>query len=360
MALNEEFDKIELQSAEKSAGDECAATAPSKWKVYFEGNFWGHHGRARAGVEIPVGKKFVWGEEIWHIPSVYSCSKGLVIDFCAEVAPARIEAFVKKWNLLDSDESDFSRQERNQIRSENPLNINIDAQVIANKKQLRNCSGCGFSWIPIAPFSEREEGKEVLDHYGLDPEKGWCIHRKTFLWASKRRPELKALSVTLERERVEALGERFEVGGIGEEFTIVHPVTEVEYTLTVQEYAAQEISEKRFADESQEFPTHYTMMTYTLSPELPTKAFTVRDCEESDSPRQKSSAEIFSQSSCAAAIGIIGGPDGPTTIIYGAKNEGAALHAACSALRFEKVPSPKWEMVFCENPYEDIVVDIID
>lgn len=33
-------------------------TAP-EWKVYFEGNFWGHSGRDRAGVEIKLNKHFV-------------------------------------------------------------------------------------------------------------------------------------------------------------------------------------------------------------------------------------------------------------------------------------------------------------
>lgn len=34
-------------------------TAP-EWKVYFEGNFWGHSGRDRAGVEIKLNKHFDW------------------------------------------------------------------------------------------------------------------------------------------------------------------------------------------------------------------------------------------------------------------------------------------------------------
>ena len=32
-----------------------------KWKVYFDGGFWGHHGRDHAGIEIDIGKEFLWG-----------------------------------------------------------------------------------------------------------------------------------------------------------------------------------------------------------------------------------------------------------------------------------------------------------
>ena len=38
----------------------------SSWKVYFEGDFWGHHSREHAGKEIRIEKEFVasWRSEI--------------------------------------------------------------------------------------------------------------------------------------------------------------------------------------------------------------------------------------------------------------------------------------------------------
>ena len=39
-------------------------TAP-EWKVYFEGNFWGHSGRDRAGTEIKLNKQFDWAGHHW-------------------------------------------------------------------------------------------------------------------------------------------------------------------------------------------------------------------------------------------------------------------------------------------------------
>ena len=49
-------------------------TGDRDWKVTFEGGFYGQRGRR--GIEIPVGKTFSWGKEIWHVPAVYQCGKG--------------------------------------------------------------------------------------------------------------------------------------------------------------------------------------------------------------------------------------------------------------------------------------------
>jgi len=65
-----------------------------EWKVYFDGNFWMHHRRERAGKEIPINKQFVWEDEVWMIPAMYVCAKGLVIDFCLRF---RRSAFVPLW-----------------------------------------------------------------------------------------------------------------------------------------------------------------------------------------------------------------------------------------------------------------------
>ena len=35
-----------------------------EWKVYFEGNFWGHSGKDRAGTEIRLNKQFEWADII--------------------------------------------------------------------------------------------------------------------------------------------------------------------------------------------------------------------------------------------------------------------------------------------------------
>ena len=81
------------------------STAP-EWKVYFEENFWGHSGKDRAGTEIRLNKQFDWAGHHWVIPAVYSCSKGLVVDFCMRAEVEDIRRFIAKWNLTAENDSE--------------------------------------------------------------------------------------------------------------------------------------------------------------------------------------------------------------------------------------------------------------
>lgn len=69
-----------------------------EWKVYFAGGFNScHRGHDKPGAEIPVNARFTWGGRVWHVPAVYSCGQGLVVDLCAEVEPAALRSFMEKW-----------------------------------------------------------------------------------------------------------------------------------------------------------------------------------------------------------------------------------------------------------------------
>ncbi|EHQ88712.1 hypothetical protein [Desulfosporosinus youngiae] len=331
-----------------------------EWKVYFDGNFWGHQGRERAGKEISLHRQFVWEDEVWYIPAIYTCSKGLVVDFCPQVPAERIRSFMDKWNLsIESVRTDFSDEQRMQIDAENPLAVNTNPNVVLNGTVLSGSHGCGVSWNPCFPESNGLEVKSVTRHYGLDPAYGWAIWRSVFPWKTKRKPQIRSLSVTLMQEPVAMQGPHFHVSAPGERIKFTHPTTGVQHTLTVQEYERQEIPRERFGSQDQEFPMHYTVMSYTLSPDLPDAAFTVTDCLRSDRPRQKRTNPNEPQASDSAfSFGIIGGAVDPTAIIFGGSGQGR-LHAVCSALHFEPVDDVEWRMVFHEKRREDITVELI-
>ena len=60
----------------------------------------------------------------------------------------------------------------------------------------------------------------------------------------------------------------------------------------------------------------------------------------------------------AGSIAIIGGADGPTSVIMG--QSAPKLHAACSSLRFEPiVDDVEWRVVFSEKLMDDVDVDLI-
>lgn len=330
-----------------------------EWKVYFDGNFWGHHGRERAGKEISIRKQFIWGEKVWHIPAIYACSKGLVVDFCVQIPVERIRAFMDKWNLsIENDGSDFTNEQRMRIDVENPLSINTSPEVVLNGKVLTSSHGCGLSWNPCFSECNGIESKAVLKQYGLDSACGWAICRSAFPWATKRKPLITTLSVTFKQDLVAILGPHFHVSAPGDCIGFTHPTTGVKHTLTVQEYERQEMSTEHFGDKNYEYPIHYTAMSYTLSPDLPGNTFSVADCEESERLQQKQvdSNQPQSNASCASKETIEG--VGSTAIFFGGTDQGK-LRAACSALRFDPVDDVEWQMVFYKKTCEDITANLM-
>lgn len=96
--LQAEFDLSKLKFTEDFYDPEMNPDAPEQktdWKVYFDGSFWGHHGRERAGREVPVQKWFSWAGRDWFVPSVYVCSKGIVVDFCMRTEASALRGFMK-------------------------------------------------------------------------------------------------------------------------------------------------------------------------------------------------------------------------------------------------------------------------
>ena len=61
--------------------------------------------------------------------------------------------------------------------------------------------------------------------------------------------------------------------------------------------------------------------------------------------------------SCFIAL-VIGGADGPTSVIVGVSRTEKKLHAACSALTFEPQKKVKWKMTFREKTVEDFEIQI--
>lgn len=341
--------------------------APSplpEWKVYFDGNFWGRSSGERAGVEISLNKHFLWQDEVWTIPSIYTCSKGLIVDFCLKVSPERIKLFIDKWKLsVENDGSNFTDEQRMQIDTENPLAVNINPKAVLNNTELRSSHGCGLCWNPCLPEGNALEAWSVMQHYELDPEQGYMIWRNAFLWKTKHKPQLKTLAVRLEREQVSIAGTHFQVSLPGEQFEFIHPSTGKKHTLTVQDYERKELPSEHFKTpdlDGLEFPRHLTAMSYTLSPELPDQAFQIMDCARGDRPRHKHVNPRAPQATgdVCCSVGIIGGADGPNAIFFVNDSQGK-LRVASSAMHFKPVQDVEWRMNFYEKTHEDITVELI-
>lgn len=364
--LQAEFDLSQIPYTEDYYDPEMNAAAPelsTEWAVYYEHGFWNKNAKGKPGEKIVINKTFSWGDEIWHIPAVYSCSKGLVVDFCIEIQPEKEKAFIDKWYPVLAKDENISNELREQIEQENPIDINFRTYLQVNGKPVIAKHGNAIQWIPESclPDGERceRESKEIIRYYGLDETRVWSFHRISFPWASKRKPEIKTIKIKLEREPVAIQGVHFKNPSVGDMISFVHPVHNTKYKLTVLAYEKQEFPRQGFQDEEYEFPTLHTAMTYTLEPELSGRNFQVRDCLHNEQPKRKPRNQFEPQASYdACAIAIIGGADGPTAVFVsdGQKSE---HHRALSALRFEYTDDIEWKIVFREKLIEDIEIELL-
>ncbi len=169
---------------------------------------------------------------------------------------------------------------------------------------------------------------------------------------------MKSISVSLAQEKIAKPGPHFRVTAPGDSFTFHYPATEKCHTLTVQEYGQQTMDFSRMPDQGMDYPPYYMAMTYTISPPLPDGALSVCDCLDSDRPRPRQDGLHKTDAASAAAIGIIGGADGPTALIFGGSEQGK-LQSACSALHFEPVREVEWSIVFYSRQYEDMNIVLL-
>ncbi len=333
--------------------------APQEWKVYFDGNFGGHHGRDHAGTEITLESRFEWAGRRFVVPAAYSCSKGLVVDFCMRVDPEDIRGFMKKWNLSpDHDSSEnFSREQQMKMEFDNPLAFEFRPCLEVNGKILRSSHGCSVCFNPCMSdeISNDLEAKRVTTHYELDSSYGWVVCRNSFPWAGRRPPEIRRILLTMEEEPNRLPGPHFKPHGPGDSFTFSHPISGTEYTLTVQELERQTLQSEGVRSDRWVYPAHMVAMSYTISPETAEK-MTVCDCSDGDRPLEiapKDDSLYPSAGSDAAVVAIIGGSDGPTAFIAGDKRQGKPC-VAYSSLHFDPVDGDvEWRVDFIANQFEE-------
>lgn len=363
--LQTEFDGSQIKYTEDFEDPDMnpkARPAIPEWKVYFDGGFWGHHGRDHAGIEIPIDRQFQWADRQWIVPAVYSCSKGLVVDFCMRIDPDEIRTFMDKWHLdIENDaHHHFSDEEIMEIERDNPLCFNFSPQIVLNGTTYHTSHGSGVSYNPCLPedvVNEMEDAQWAIHHYGLDDSFGWMVWRAAFPWKGKRRREINSLSVIMEQQPVAIPGPHFTVTNPGDRFQFAHPTTGQLHTIIMHECEQKELPQSVFQQPDMEFPMHYTAMSYTITPDLPDGAITIRDCADSDQPRRKEVNPMEPEASHCTAVSIIGGSDGPTAIIF-CNSEERKQHVVCSSPHFEPTDKIEWRLIFHEKQFDKLLVDL--
>ncbi|MCQ2431684.1 MAG: sodium ion-translocating decarboxylase subunit beta [Clostridia bacterium] len=347
----EDYYDIDMNPA---AGRRETEETPAPWAVSFRGGFGNTDGTT--GREIPVGRDFLWNGEFWTVPAIYLCEEGIVVDCLARVESAVMEAFLEKWQLNYGEEPGDDALAA-QMQAENPLEADFDGTLSANGVKLRSAYGCGVSWVPALGDGNSREARAMVEHYGLDKTKIWCLHRRSYRFADGVETVPTTLSMYLVRRPRTCLGDPVLFSAVGDRVTLTHPVTGVQHLLCVKEMEQKELPAGIFQREDMEFPTHYTAVSCTLEPDLPCTEFMLRDTGAGDRPRPKRVSGDFGPE-MMASIGIIGGADGPTMILSGGEDRGE-LHSFCSAPRFAPQKRVRLCPVFLVKTAEDICVALM-
>ena len=362
--LQERYDYGMLHFPEEyyeALNDSAYDDRPPAWKVTIDGDF--RSDRGKAGQEITLGKEFDWGDERWHVPAVYLCSGGVVVDFCIQLDDERIRDYFRKATEREEKNIRPTYEERMVWERENPMQIGFRAELELNGETIKNKRGRGGVWIPEELSGNdswlENDGKWILEHYGLDGSKAWVIRRLSFPWEGRRKVEVQSLRLKLEREKSSFIVARFVTPDVGGSVRFTHPITGVEHTLTVREIEAKTTDTSIFHDKDLEFPSHFMAMTYILDPDLPNDAFMVKDCDGGDNPRPKNPDPHGRMSMSVGVVAMVRSADGPTSVFLADGSE-SKVHAIASSMHFEPLTGPvEWHLIIREKMLPDISEQLI-
>ena len=334
-----------------------AASKPApEWKVTFRGDFHSADQQGTPGIPVQTNKEFHWAGIDWVIPEVYAFEEGLVVLTLGKVDPVEVRKHIH--------DGPASQEDIERMDAECPLNIHLRCTARINGSDGMYCGGSGMAWMPPLPGEGNgyDDARWVLEHYGLDTGYAWIINRDNYCWPNGAKREVESLVMTITQRPVSLSGTHFRTPMAAKSVELVHPRTNQTYTLTIEELSKETADLRTVENMGMEFPNRYTQMTYRIDPEMNPRQFRIMDCTQPDHARpakikKQSSVEINGE---AAAIGIIGGADGPTAIFMGRPAEKAnRLHMASSAMRFEHAEEIEWRIVFMEKLYADTTVILV-
>lgn len=316
----------------------------SSWEVYYNGGFGPHQGPDQPGKETRLWERFTWNGEMFEIPSVYICGKGVVLDICQRAEMEEIRAFQEKWNTIVRYAPDFCGThvewgEERHREAENPLRDRVrSSKVEVNGKNLKEENRYAICWNPCDPEAHKDPLiRQLLSHYGLDIKYGWKIIRTTYPWPVNNLQKIRSLVLDLDHDERRIAGPVFQVEAPIRELRILHPFTGTLHTLRVQSCTPRTLPPQ--INSAVEYPDHYWELGYTLTPELP--SICVEDCGSGDQPR--ANREFWGEGRAAEASNR----NRIREILCPKTDHG--IHYVSSALHFSAAEPVQWQVVFYEQ-----------
>lgn len=300
-----------------------------RWDVGMNIGFAEYCDKKKAGQEMALNRSFLWQMDSWHIPAVYLCENGIVVDSYLEVPIEKIEQFLNKWGHRAP--STLSIEENMRRELDDPLNMNAVGNLVVNGKELPRRTAYSVTWNPKTENSWQT--RRTLEHYGLDREKGYLLRRDCFLRKSSN-PPIRTMELTLAAEPVSVPGQRFVAPKNGESLTFTHPVSGKIHCLTVMAQTREALDPNFLSNH----PCCYTRLSFSLEPQISRELFSVVDCDPGDD--------------------WYGPKDGPTAVFLTGKIPTAG-HCAMSSLRYTPADQITWRMVFRQKTRQDVTIPLL-
>lgn len=317
-----------------------------EWKVTWDGDFFDENPESVGVDPIAVDTWFKWAGIDWY---VYPFDKGVVMHLLGKVDP----------DLVPQDEFEgfISPEVHERMMAENPLNLHARHELSINDIAMRSAGSMGITWMPVQDWNL--ESKWFLEHYDLDMDSAWQIHKIKCFWPACGKMDIQKMSLTMKQHPVSVSGTHFKTPNAGNCVILTHPLTEKEYILHIDELKQETADFGGFHDQSMEYPACYTQMIFQIEPDMTRNQFRIVDCAQSDQPRYKEGFKKPDNQS-AVAFGIIGGVSTPILMSSSETTVSeVSSHMAMSSLHFKPAKEIDWRIVFQEIPNEDLTVSLI-
>lgn len=323
--------------------DEHCPVRPGKlkWMVCFNSDFFPLVPDGRVCKERPIDASFEMGGEQWHIPAIYTCDRGIVVDCIEKIPMEEVQTFLDNWKNLDS--TMLNRQQRLLQDAQRPGFHWMDAALKIGSNTIHNYTSYQLSWNPFQ--CNDWKSRKICAHYGLDLEEAWVIRRYCFTHRIKKKTTWTPLSIHLKPEEISIPGPSFTADQ--QQIDFVHPISGQSHQLTVQNISQEALDPNFLYDP----PCYYNVLTYKLEPPLSTDAFLIQDTVDNDPLR----APVGKTPDDAL---IIGGADGPTALFF-TPPKSKHPNTVASSLHYEPVDQVIWQMIFKEKKAGDLMVELL-
>lgn len=359
----------------------------SGWKVLFEENFWGsQYIEAYGGqcepedtseqpsfegmeesrtpvmetTERRIDQSIEWYGETWKLLSFYTCPGGLVLDYCKRIDPKALQEFTQRYQEEGFDGDDFDEERFARIQLDNPTGPHVHVKLLRGERELPPRGSSTLTYVPdcvdAADMNNDPVSLMCVTHYGLDTDYGWVVSRAQYDWDEGRCEDLTGITAVFDEDEVTLPGAHFHLTGEEQEIPLTHAITGEPFTLCITRVEAQEMAEEtlKLLGEEMVYPTHYESVTYYTRPELAPNSYLLKARAKGDSPITRETGD-----KAAAAVAIIGGSSGPTSVFLAGKaDSGVRTRSICSPLFFEPTPVRDWYISYLWKRREPLHVDL--